>query len=429
MSSDYEIIQDTKLIPDADLDFSPADCKVLRGLAIQVAELAARPIEQEKANLWRLHNDLQPAPPLIFCDPENSWLEIFPPDTLKCSTSIARGWEFQLRKEVFWGTQIKDDRVIMPSFDISHVRMDPDWGLKETRIGGEDRTAYRWESPVKSEADLEKLHSPVFNVDLYATDRMVELANDIFGDILKIRLNTQWWWTLGMTWTLVNLRGLQQLMFDMADNPALVHRLMSVLSNGSQLMLDNLEAKGLLGLNWDGTYVGSGGFGWTSQLPKEGYHGKVRTGDLWGFAESQETVGVSPAMFAEFIFPYQLPLLSRFGLNCYGCCEPVDKRWEYIKQIPGLRRVSVSPWSDRAKMAEYLGKDYVYSMKPIPTDLAMGTFDEDLVRTRLCKDIQAARGCHLEIIMKDNNTIMNDPRRVIRWVELAREELDHHYSP
>ena len=76
---------------------------------------------------------------------------------------------------------------------------------------------------------------------------------------------------------------------------------------------------------------------------------------MWGFGESQETVGVSPEMFAEFVLPYQLPILERFGLNCYGCCEPLDKRWEYVKQIPRLRRVSVSPWSNRAFMAERLG--------------------------------------------------------------------------
>jgi hypothetical protein len=70
------------------------------------------------------------------------------------------------------------------------------------------------------------------------------------------------------------------------------------------------------------------------------------------------------------VLPYQLPILSRFGLNCYGCCEPLDKRWEYVKQIPRLRRVSVSPWSNRAFMAEQLGANYILSMKPNPADLA-----------------------------------------------------------
>jgi hypothetical protein len=143
---------------------------------------------------------------------------------------------------------------------------------------------------------------------------------------------------------------------------------------------------------------------------------------MWGFAESQETVGVSPEMFAEFVFPYQQPLLERFGLSCYGCCEPLDKRWHIVQQIPNLRRVSVSPWADPPSMAEMLGDRYIYSMKPSPTDLAMGSFDEDRIRAKLREEFRITRDCRVEAIMKDNHTIGNDPQRVIRWVQIAREE-------
>jgi hypothetical protein len=150
--------------------------------------------------------------------------------------------------------------------------------------------------------------------------------------------------------------------------------------------------------------------------------GKVRTCDMWGFAESQETVGVSPEMFAEFIFPYQLSLLSRFGLNCYGCCEPLDARWHIIKQIPNLRRISVSPWASISKMAEYLQDDYIFSMKPNPSLLAMESFDEGLIRRVLRQSMREAAECRLEVIMKDNHTLRGDPNRAVRWVEIALEE-------
>jgi hypothetical protein len=146
--------------------------------------------------------------------------------------------------------------------------------------------------------------------------------------------------------------------------------------------------------------------------------------DLWCLAESQETVGVSPKMFAEFILPYQIPIVNRFGLSCYGCCEPLDKRWKYVKEIQNLRRVSVSPWSDRALMAANLEDRYVYSMKPNPAALAMDTFNEDQIRQQLRSDLEATRGCRVEVILKDLHTIRNDPNRVIRWVQIAREEAD-----
>jgi hypothetical protein len=210
----------------------------------------------------------------------------------------------------------------------------------------------------------------------------------------------------------------------MVDCPDKIHQLMSILRDGSLAKLDYLEQNGLLSLNNDATYVGSGGYGWTHQLPQPDFAGKVRACDMWGFAESQETVGVSPKMFEEFVYPYQLPILERFGLNCYGCCEPLDKRWEVVAKIPRLRRVSVSAWANVDAMAERLGDRYIYSWKPSPADLAMATFDEDLVRNKLRYTMQHTRNCRLEVIMKDNHTIRNDPQRVVRWVQIAREEAE-----
>lgn len=404
--------------------FTSHDRQLLRTLAGQVAELAARPIEAEKQALWRRHNALQTTRPLVFCDPENGWHEIIRPEHIECEDELAREWEFRLRREIFWGAQMGDDRVIMPCFDVTHVATESDWGMHEMRIGGQHGGAYTWDAPLKDFTDMDKLHFPTITVDAAATERRAALAHDILGDLLLVRVRTQWWWTLGMTWTLVNLRGMLQIMYDMVDAPDDLHRLMAFLRDGHLAKLDWLEAQGLLSLNNDGAYVGSGGFGWTDELPQPDFAGHVRTCDLWGFAESQETVGISPAMFAEFVLPYQLPILSRFGLNCYGCCEPLDKRWEYVKQIPRLRRVSVSPWSNRAFMAEQLGAKYILSMKPNPADLARDSFDEDKVRSILRNDLRVTRNCHVEVIMKDNHTIRDDPRRVIRWVQIAREEAD-----
>jgi hypothetical protein len=61
-----------------DLTLSTRDREVLRGVAGHVAELAARPIEDDKRSLWYRHNALEPTRPVIFCDPEDGWLEIIP---------------------------------------------------------------------------------------------------------------------------------------------------------------------------------------------------------------------------------------------------------------------------------------------------------------------------------------------------------------
>lgn len=408
----------------ADAVISAKDRQVLRRLASQVAELAARPIEQEKRGLWYQLNALEPTRPVIFCDPENGWNEIITIDQFECEGELALRWEMNLRKEIFWGTEMCDDRVIEPYFIVSHVYDESDWGMHERKIGGTDGGSYVWESPLKTYDDLDKLHYPLITVNYEATERVVELATEVLGDILPVRLRTAWWWTLGMTWTLVNIRGLQQIMLDMFDHPDELHRLLAFLRDGHLTKLDFLEENNLLSLNNDGTYVGSGGFGWTNELPKDDFNGQVRTVDMWGFTESQETVGVSPEMFAEFIFPYQLPIQERFGLNCYGCCEPLDKRWHVVKEVPNLRRISVSPWADIGDMAKMLEDRFIFSMKPSPTDLAMNSFDEELIRAKLRDALEKTRDCRVEVIMKDNHTIRDDPQRVVRWVQIAREEAE-----
>ncbi len=75
-------------------------------------------------------------------------------------------------------------------------------------------------------------------------------------------------------------------------------------------------------------------------------------------------------------------------------------------------------------MVEYLGGDYIFSLKPSPTPLASPAFDEEVVRTELREKLSHLKNCRVEIIMKDNHTIANDPRRVIRWVEIARQESE-----
>lgn len=411
-------------LTEEDLQFGESDRQVLRGLAAQVAEIAARPIEDEKRELWYRHNGLEPTRPVIFCDPENGWTEIIPPDSLQCRHNLARQWEMTLRKEIFWGSEMSDDYVVEPVFNVPHVHADIEWGLTQRSIGGElgGKTAIRWEAPIKAEEDIDKLHYPVIEVDHQMTEHVVNLADSVFGDLLQVRVRTVWWWTLGMTMTLVFLRGLEQVLYDFVLETDFMHRLMAFLRDGTMHMLDELERQDLLSLNNDGTYVGSGGLGYSRELPQRDFNGKVRPIDMWGFGESQETTTISPKMFAEFIFPYQMPILERFGLNCYGCCEPLDKRWDSVSQIPRLRRVSCSPWADWSDMAEKLGDRYIFSMKPSPTDLAVDQFDEEKIRRELREAFRITRDCRVEVIMKDNHTIRNDPQRVVRWCQIAQEE-------
>lgn len=229
---------------------------------------------------------------------------------------------------------------------------------------------------------------------------------------------------MGLTEYYINLRGLENFMCDFLTEPEAIHQTMRMLCDGALGLLDFLEENQLLAYNSEGTYVGAGGFGYTDFLPSwSGGKVNVTAMDMWGFVESQETVAINPELYGEFIYPYHEEIAKRFGLNCYGCCEPYDPRWKYVKKLTRLRKVSCSPWSDWSTIKPNLGKDYIASIKPTPTSLATAHMDEDFVRKELRRALICSEGCIPEIIMKDNHTLGHCPKNASRWVELAREEI------
>ena len=409
-----------------DLKISPAEKAVLRDLAKRVAKIAESRRMDDTRRLWKDHNSLKKTRPVIFCDPENGWNEIVTEKQMKCSGKISRRWEINLRKEIFWGEEMGDDKPVDPVFNVTYTVSPDDWGVEAVYHKTDQLGSYVWENPIKDyKTDLKKIHSPDFTIDWETTNGCLDLASEIFGDILTVRLKGLWWWSLGLTLPLATLRGLCNMMYDFIDHPDEIKELMSIISRGLIDKLDYLENQGLLSLNNDGTYVGSGGFGYTDGLPSGDYTGDVRCIDMWGFTESQETVNVSPAMYEEFIFPYEKPIMERFGLNCYGCCEPVHSRWHIIKNHPRLRRVSCSAWVDKEKMAEFLENKYIFSYKPNPAILATPVIDRETIRKEIRRLFEITKECRVEILMKDNHTIGGRPENVIEWCRIAREEAEN----
>jgi hypothetical protein len=128
-------------------------------------------------------------------------------------------------------------------------------------------------------------------------------------------------------------------------------------------------------------------------------------------------------MFEEYEIDYMMPVFERFGLVYYGCCDPLDGKMKEVRKIPHLRKISMSPWANRERGAEEIGKDYVFSCKPNPAYLAMSRFDEDLVWKDLSEVMELCRktGSPLEFILKDLSTLAGEPRRLWKWAEIAMD--------
>ncbi len=396
------------------------DREILRRLAHEVAEIAASDRMQKLKEEWRQHNALKSRRPMICVSPEGSWVEILTEQDLQCEDSLLRSFEYKLRQKIYWAKEIGDDTPVSEFFNVPYVTSRSFYlegaGSNEVRV--EERGSFHYQRLITDlDEGMKKLKFRKVTFHKEESFRQLEAAEEAFGDLLKVRHRGVFWWTLGITAEVIKLIGLEEMMLFMLDDPEGMHRLMGWFRDEHKNLMDQYEKLGILTLNNEDDLVASGGIGYTDELSQKGK--EISYEDLWGFAESQETVGISPQMFGEFVFPYQLPLLERFGLNCYGCCEPVEARWEWIKTIPRLRRLSVSPWSDQRVMKEILGKNYIFSRKPNPAYVC-GGFIEEEIRKDLKETLSMAADLQLEIILKDTHTVEGHPERFRKWVEIAR---------
>jgi hypothetical protein len=399
------------------------DRDILRALAGKLRSQAARPVMAERAALWAKLNNLQPCRPLLYVIPEGAWVEILPDGALQCADSFHRQLERQLRQRLWLAENVDDDAPVEPWLNLNW-RIEPgDYGVEIPMHHGDDRGSYVWEAPL-ADLDLRKVHYRRPAVDRAATERDVARATELFGDLLPVRLRGGLWWTCGLTWTAIKLVGLENLMLLMFDQPEGLHRLMAWLRDEQLNYITWAEREGLLTRN-DGpsSGVGSGGIGY---LGGESPNGPCRLSDLWGLAESQETVGVSPEMFAEFILPYQAPLMAKFRYTYYGCCEPMDKGVDLVAAaMPNLRAVSVAPMANLEIMAAKLAGKYVFYRKPNPAHVCVG-FNEPAIRDDLRRTLRAAGHRSLALVLKDTHTVEHDPTRLPRWAQIAREEIAAH---
>jgi hypothetical protein len=400
------------------------DRTVLRNLARGVAEAASDPIQAQRRAQWVAHNDLHSRRPMILVFPEGSWQELIPEKTLVCTGEDARQMEMALRRRLYYHEHLRDDTVIERTWTVRKAIHNSGWGLETKRIPSPDeRGAWRFDPVIHEPEDLEKLRFPTITHDEAETQRRFEEAEDLFGDILDVRLKGIAHISFHLMSLYTDWRGLEEVMTDMVLNPGWVHDAMAFLTEGHRYMLNQYVEQNLLSLNNDDTYHSSGGNGYTEDLPADGFDpDRVRLCDMWGSAEAQELAGVSPRMHEAFSLRYERELLAPFGLTGYGCCEDLTRKLDDVLTIPNIRRISISPFADVAACAEQLGDQVIYSWKPNPAHL-VGTFDEDRVRSyiRHAVAVTQANDCVMEMILKDTHTCEHHPERFDRWVAIARE--------
>jgi len=407
---------------------SKTDRDILRDLAKRIAEIAADPIQEARLAEWRRHNSLKPGKAMVLVYPEDVWDEFLPRDSMQCEGEQARSLEWSLRARLYMADNIHDDRPMSGDWDVGLVTDDPGYGLSwnysRHDVDGCRRTE-EFESVIADDADPdEMIHNRTVTVDHDATQRRFDEMSDLFGDILNVRKRGVHGFGIAVIDTFIQWRGIEKLMWDIVDRPQWLHRFFELITDSEIDAARQLEALDVLESNSGNDGVGSGGLGATDELPGEDFDGShVRLRDMWGFSTTQIFSEVSPAMHEEFAITYEAKFLDLFGLNCYGCCEPLDKKVDIVRKLPRIRRLSMSPFVDWVKGAEAIGGDMIYSAKPQPSYLAGETWDLDLCRKEIETILTAAQanGCTVEFVLNSTLTSHGEPWRYHEWTDMVQD--------
>jgi hypothetical protein len=282
---------------------------------------------------------------------------------------------------------------------------------------------------IKEPEDLDKIQMPTIRHHEEVSELIYETMCELYRDIIPVKKvgQTHIWFT---PWDyLIRWWGLQEAMMDLIMRPDMVHEAVERMVDAWMVELDQFVEQNLLSLDCNNTRIGSGGYGYTSELPGNEYDpANVKPRNMWGCSNAQIFSEVSPDMHWEFALKHDMRWLERWGMNYYGCCEPLDRKIDLMRKIPNLRKISVSPWNDLDRVVREVGGDYVLSRKPNPAIFVEETWNPQKARAELTEVLDhAGDGCHVEFIMKDISTVRYKPERLWEWAEIAMEVCEEAY--
>lgn len=407
--------------------FSDKDQEILRTLGHRIAEISADRLNEINARNWTLLNDKKSVKPMVWIN-EVPWHELNVNDelTLRCQQPWARALEDEMKKTIYQWNHFRGDMVVNPYMESPLAITSTGFGIEEDAAcvatdQANDVVSRHFKIQITEPEDIDKIKMPVITHDIAKTEETFAAMNEIFSGILPVKKvgRKHIWYT---PWDyLVRWWGVQEAILDLILRPDMVHDIYEHMVQAWMREMDQLETLNLLSLDNNNTRIGSGGYGYTTELPGTEYDSShVMAKNMWGCSNAQIFSTVSPEMHWEFAVEHDLKWLERFGLTYYGCCEPLDIKMDVLRRIPNLRKVSASPWNNSAKIIDAIGSDYVISRKPNPVIVAGNTFDQCQAEKDLREFMDLTdKSCHVELIFKDISTVRYDPRRLWEWEKTA----------
>lgn len=408
------------------MSISQQEKAILRELANKQLEIANSEKMKKIIEAWKAHGNFsKDSRPMVSIELW-TFLGDIVPQLMKCTSDEGRSLEQMLLSNIVNHTLFDDDTVVRDFLPVSFessftpfgINIEVEHAIDET---GDDLGHHFVSRITDLEDDFSVLKKSTMGFSKDSANKRIDYLNDIFGDILPAKLvgNSL---CVCPNQNIVHIMSMEDMFTAMYDYPDKYHEMMNMLTNDYLEYFDMLERENLLLSTTSYEPLSQGTYCFNNTLPND--KTTYKTKDVFGYMDSQETSGVSPDMFKEFVFPYYKRISDRMGLLSYGCCEAVDPIWkDCISTLDNLRKVSISPWCNEEYMGEQLrGKDIVYLRKPSPNLIGVTSIlDEDEVKAHFNKTITAAKGCSLEIVQRDVYHIHNTADKVKRYVELIRQ--------
>lgn len=406
----------------------------LRSLAEQYAAYATSEVMAQRREKWRRHNRLQEKTCPFHVEDNGTFLrDLVPP--LQCQEEVCRQLEARLLHALVSYERIDDDRIIPDRFVVDWVT--PLTGfceeLRFTHVEDGYGGSFGYESnkPVKEiDADFGKIRKRVLTLDREQSDCRAALASEVFRGLLPVVVGrTSSLYSDGIANKAVHLMGMQELYLEMAERPEAVHRLLTALAEDNLDLGRWEEEQGLLLLNNDGNQgYCSGSSQFSDEIPGRqiAVGEPIRSTDRYGYLEAQEAVGLSPAMFGEFLMPHFIRMASKFRLMKFGCCEPVHHLMPHLQRLHGLRKVSVTPWCNLEKLAAGCPRNVIWSRKPVPLKLCGTEFDPADFRAHLQETLDLGADFFIEFVFRDTNRLTGAmEQRLVQACGIVRELTGH----
>jgi hypothetical protein len=413
----------------------------LRKLAQRQADIAALPIMQRRRQLWTDINDNKPGarPPFAI----ESWTfdrDFMPASLFQCQSDYGRSLEGGFLRHIRHHEILNDDHVCPDTIDVKWHVWSNEFGIDIHTEYAKDAEGvtmgYHFDCPIKDLNDgFDMVKPATFGVNRESTQAEKTFLEETFGDILPVALRSGTYGNNYLTQRVMRLMTMETFFVAMYDCPDKVHALMAMLRDNAMRMSRWAEQEGLLVLNNGNQCTCGTCFNFTTLLPRRQVKsGEVKLSDMWAGMDSQETVGVSPELFHELIYPYYRDLAAMFGFVYWGCCEPADPIWETsLSKLPHLKAVSISRWANQRYMAEALaGTGIVFSRKPNPNLLGLDVkLNEEAWAAEIRATLELAAGKELsvEFVVRDVYSMHGNLDKPRRAVELARREIDKFYPP